>query len=124
MKLVSSQVLAVPHSFSSRMKLTFQDICLWPHPPSSTSQSKLVIPASTPSHAEVQPFRPASTVQDFNRPYWRASGKKHLRHSEYTIYTDGSKKSEGAGGFVIYNYNKLSHSASKCKTTPQFTKQN
>ena len=29
-------------------------------------------------------------------------GKKHLRHSEYTIYTDGSKKQEGAGGgFVV-----------------------
>ena len=25
-------------------------------------------------------------------------GKKHLRHSEYTIYTDGSKKQEGTGG--------------------------
>ena len=31
-------------------------------------------------------------------------GKKHLRHSEYTIYTDGSKKQEGTGGgFVVYN---------------------
>ena len=27
-------------------------------------------------------------------------GKKHLRHSEYTIYTDGSKKQEGTGGGV------------------------
>ena len=35
-------------------------------------------------------------------------GKKHLRHSEYTIYTDGSKKAEGTGGgFVMYHYNKL-----------------
>ena len=34
-------------------------------------------------------------------------GKKHLRHSEYTIYTDGSKKEEGTGGgFVIYHYKK------------------
>ena len=34
-------------------------------------------------------------------------GKKHHRHSEYTIYTDGSKKEEGTGGgFVLYNYNK------------------
>ena len=31
-----------------------------------------------------------------------------LRHSEYTIYTDGSKKEEGTGGgFVIYHYKKL-----------------
>ena len=30
-------------------------------------------------------------------------GKKHLRHSEYTIYTDGSRKQEGTGGgFVVY----------------------
>ena len=40
-------------------------------------------------------------------------GKKHLRHSEYTIYTDGSKKQEGTGGgFVIYNYNKQIHKQS------------
>ena len=40
-------------------------------------------------------------------------GKKHLRHSEYTIYTDGSKKEEGTGGgFVIYNYNKQIHAQS------------
>ena len=39
--------------------------------------------------------------------------KKHLRHSEYTIYTDGSKKQEGTGGgFVIYNYNKQIHTQS------------
>ena len=37
-------------------------------------------------------------------------GKKHLRHSEYTIYTDGSKKAEGTGGgFVVYHYNKILH---------------
>ena len=40
-------------------------------------------------------------------------GKKHLRHSEYTIYTDGSKKQEGTGGgFVVYNYNKQIHTQS------------
>ena len=40
-------------------------------------------------------------------------GKKHLRHSEYTIYTDGSKKQERTGGgFVIYNYNKQIHTQS------------
>ena len=40
-------------------------------------------------------------------------GKKHLRHSEYTIYTDGSKKDEGTGGgFVIYHYNKPMHTHS------------
>ena len=40
-------------------------------------------------------------------------GKKHLRHSEYTIYTDGSKKQERTGGgFVIYNNNKQIHTQS------------
>ena len=40
-------------------------------------------------------------------------GKKHLRHSEYTMYTDGSKKQEGTGGgFVIYHYNKQIHTQS------------
>ena len=40
-------------------------------------------------------------------------GKKHLRHSESTIYTDGSKKEEGVGGgFVLYNYNKAIHTYS------------
>ena len=40
-------------------------------------------------------------------------GKKHLRHSEYTIYTNGSKKGEGTwGGFVLYNYNKQIHTYS------------
>ena len=40
-------------------------------------------------------------------------GKKHLRHSEYTIYTDRSKKQEGTGGgFVVYNYNKQIHTQS------------
>ena len=40
-------------------------------------------------------------------------GKKHLRHPEYTIYTDGSKKEEGTGGgFVVYHYNKQIHSHS------------
>ena len=40
-------------------------------------------------------------------------GKKHLRHSEYTIYTDGSKKKEGTGGgFVVYNYNNIMHTYS------------
>ena len=39
--------------------------------------------------------------------------QKHLRHSEYTIYTDGSKKQEGTGGgFVVYNYNKQIHTQS------------
>ena len=39
--------------------------------------------------------------------------QKHLRNSEYTIYTDGSKKQEGTGGgFVIYNYNKKIHAQS------------
>ena len=29
--------------------------------------------------------------------------KKHLRQSEFTIYTDGSKNEEGTGGgFVVY----------------------
>ena len=53
-------------------------------------------------------------------------GKKHLRHSEYTIHTDGSKKQEGTGGvFVIYNYNnRYTHRASKCKTTQQYTRLN
>ena len=52
--------------------------------------------------------------------------KKYLRHSEYTIYTDGSKKIEGTGGgFVIYNYNKLIHTQSfKLKDQPRSTKQN
>ena len=52
-------------------------------------------------------------------------GKKHLRHSEYTIYSDGSKKQEGTGGgFVIYNYNKQihTHRASKCKITQRYIK--
>ena len=36
-----------------------------------------------------------------------------MRHSEYTIYTDGSKKQEGTGGgFVVYNYNKQIHKQS------------
>ena len=40
-------------------------------------------------------------------------GKKHLRHSEFTIYTDGSKKEEGTGGgFVVYHYNKITQSYS------------
>ena len=40
-------------------------------------------------------------------------GKKHLRHSKYTIYTDGSKKQEGTGReFVFYNYNKQIHAQS------------
>ena len=40
-------------------------------------------------------------------------GKKHLRHSEYTIYTDGSKKEEGTGGgFVLYHYKKPIHTHS------------
>ena len=40
-------------------------------------------------------------------------GKKHLRHSEYTIYSDGSKKLEGTGGgFVVYNYNRQIHTQS------------
>ena len=35
-------------------------------------------------------------------------GRKHLRHSEYTIYTDGSKKHEGTGGgFVAVSYTHL-----------------
>ena len=34
-------------------------------------------------------------------------GKKHLRHSEYTIYTDGSKKEGTRGGIVIYHYKNL-----------------
>ena len=36
-------------------------------------------------------------------------GKKHMRHSEYTIYTDGSKKEEGTGAT-----NKYTFTASKC----------
>ena len=39
--------------------------------------------------------------------------EKHLRHSEYKIYTDGSKKAEGTGGgFVVYYYNKIIHTHS------------
>ena len=34
-------------------------------------------------------------------------GSKHLRHSEYTIYTDGSKNEEGIGrGFVVKSLQK------------------
>ena len=37
---------------------------------------------------------------------------KHLRHSEYTIYTDGSKKTEGP---IVYHYkNKYTHKVLKC----------
>ena len=39
--------------------------------------------------------------------------KKHTRHSEYTIYTDGSKKLEGTGGsFVIYYHKQIIHTQS------------
>ena len=54
-------------------------------------------------------------------------GRKHLRHSEFTIYTDGSKKAEGTGGgFVVYYYNKKSctHTVLKCKNMQQYIKQN
>ena len=45
-------------------------------------------------------------------------GKKHLRHSEYTIYTDRSKKEKGTGGgFVVYHYLKQIHSHSFKKLT-------
>ena len=50
-------------------------------------------------------------------------GKKHLRHSEFTIYTDSSKKEEGTGGgFVVYHYNKIIHTqfpdARTCNSIP------
>ena len=38
---------------------------------------------------------------------------KHRQHSEYTIYTDGSKKKEGTGGgFVVYYNKNLIHTQS------------
>ena len=72
----------------------------------------------------------------FNTRVWEKSyvnleslkgGKKHLRHSECTIYTDGCKKEEGTGrGFSIYHYNKNihTHKASRCKNMQQFIKLN
>ena len=37
-------------------------------------------------------------------------GKKHLRLSDYTVYTDGSKKKEGTGGgFVVYHIIQQNH---------------